>query len=120
MLPVEQEDSNARDNHPLARRMAVIAFLTNNIKIGKLWGSFSVLLSAVETRLGVGRVLSTLGVPLVNLAMAVCAPIVGIIATRYSLRLLMLIGAILSTAGFALFAASSSYRLYLLGYGLFL
>ena len=120
MLTADQDKEGAGGNHPLARRMAVIAFLTNNITIGTLWGSFSVLLSTVETRLGVGRELSTMGVPVVNLAMAVCAPIVGVIATRYSLRLLMLIGAILSTAGFSLLAASSSYPLYLLGYGLFL
>lgn len=120
MLIADQYKDVAGSNHPLARRMAVIAFLTNNITIGTLWGSFSVLLSTVETRLGVGRELSTLGVPVVNLTMAVCAPIVGVIATRYSLRLLMVIGAILSTAGFALLAASSSYPLYLLGYGLLL
>jgi MFS family permease len=120
MLAAGQEVDGAGSNHPLARRMAVIAFLTNNITIGTLWGSFSVLLSAVEMRLGVGRGLSTLSIPVVNLAMAVCAPAVGVIAARYSLRLLMLVGAILSTAGFALLAATSSYPLYLIGYGLFL
>jgi predicted MFS family arabinose efflux permease len=120
MLTTGQDKEGEGSNHPQARRMAVIAFLTNNITIGTLWGSFSVLLSTVETRLGVGRELSTLSIPVVNLAMAVCAPLVGVIATRYSLRLLMLIGAILSTAGFALLAASSSYPLYLLGYGLLL
>jgi MFS family permease len=120
MLTTNQGSDSVGSNHPLARRMAVIAFLTNNITIGTLWGSFSVLLSAVETRLGVGRELSTLSVPLLNLAMALCAPIVGVIATRYSLRLLMLIGAILSTAGFALLATAGSYPLYLLAYGLLL
>jgi MFS family permease len=120
MLTTDQDTEGTGSNHPLAQRMAVIAFLTNNITIGTLWGSFSVLLSTVETRLGVGRELSTLGVPVVSLVMALCAPIVGVIATRYSLRLLMLIGAILSTAGFALLAASSSYPLYLFAYGLLL
>lgn len=120
MLTASDETDGVGRNHPLARRMAVIAFLTNNITIGTIWGSFSVLLSAVETRLGVGRELSTLGVPVVTLVMAVCAPVVGVIAARCSLRLLMLVGAGLSTAGFALFAATSSYPLYLIGYGLFL
>jgi MFS family permease len=120
MLAASQEAEGAGANHPLALRMAVIAFLTNNITIGTLWGSFSVLLSTVETRLGVGRELSTLGIPVVTLAMTACAPVVGVIAARYSLRLLMLVGAILSTAGFALLAATSSYPLYLLSYGLFL
>jgi predicted MFS family arabinose efflux permease len=120
MLTTDQGTEGAGSKHPLARRMAVIAFLTNNITIGTLWGSFSVLLSTVETRLGIGRELSVLSIPVINLAMAVFAPLVGVIATRYSLRLLMLIGAVLSTAGFALLAASSSYPLYLLSYGLLL
>lgn len=120
MVGQEGENSDMGSNHPLAFRMAVIAFVTNNITIGTLWGSFSVLLSSVEMRLGVGRELSTLAVPAMNLAMAVFAPIVGMIAPRYSLRILMLLGATLSTAGFALLAVSKSYPLYLAAYGLFL
>jgi MFS family permease len=120
MLVTDAGAKVAGSNHPLATRMAVIAFLANNIAIGAIWGSFSVLLSAVETRLGVGRELSTLGVPAVSLLMASCAPFVGIIATRYSLRLIMLIGALLLTSGFALLAATRSFPLYLVGYGLLL
>jgi hypothetical protein len=86
-------------NHPLAVRMAVIALLMQNIGIGCMWGSYSVLLSAVEMRLGVTRELSALAVPVVTLATAGCAPIVGMIVTRYSLRMLMLVGAVLSFAG---------------------
>lgn len=120
MAGQEVDNQDAGSNHPLAFRMAVIAFITNNITIGTLWGSFSVLLSSVEMRLGVGRELSTLAVPAMNLAMAIFAPIVGMIAPRFSLRILMLIGATLSTAGFALLAVSKSYPLYLAAYGLFL
>jgi hypothetical protein len=43
MLAASQQAEGAGTNHPLALRMAVIAFLTNNIAIGTLWGSFSVL-----------------------------------------------------------------------------
>ena len=119
MLVTAQEDS-AGANHPLARRMAVIAFLTNNITIGTLWGSFGVLLIAVEKHLGVGRELSTLGVPAATLGLAVCAPFVGVLASRLSLRMLLLAGTILSTTGFILLATTASYALYLIAYGLFL
>jgi predicted MFS family arabinose efflux permease len=120
MLAADQAAVSAARNDPLATRMAVIAFLANNITIGTIWGSFSVLLSSVETRLGVSRELSTLGVPAVSLVMATCAPFVGIIATRISLRLLMLLGAFLLASGFALLAATQSYTLYLIAYGLLL
>ncbi len=107
-------------NHPLALRMAIIAFLTNNITIGALWGSFSVLLTAVEGRLGVNREMSSLSIPAVTLVMAMSAPFVGALAGRYSLKVLMIVGAILSALGFLLLAATASYPLYILAYAAFL
>ena len=110
----------AERNHPLAFRMAAIAFVTQNMTVACIWGAFSVLLTAVETRLGVGRELSTLAVPCVALATAVLAPITGMLASRYSLRLMMLSGAVLSVAGFVVLALADSYPLYLVAYGLLL
>jgi MFS family permease len=120
MSQTEQAESITGSNHPFALRMAAIAFLNQNITVACLWGSFSVLFGAVETRLGVGRELSTLAVPVVNLATAACASIVGVLATRHSLRLLMLVGTILSVAGFSVLALTASYPLYLIAFGLFL
>ncbi len=107
-------------NHPLAFRMATVAFINQNITTGCIWGSFSVLLSAVEARLGVGRELSTLAVPAVNLATAALAPLAGALVVKYSLRSLLLLGAALSVAGFAVLASTHSYPLYLLAFGLLL
>ncbi len=107
-------------NHPLALRMAVIAFLGQNIAIACVFGSFSVLLAPVEARLGITREMSVLAIPLVSLATAAFAPIIGMMASRHSLRLIMLIGALLSVAGFALLALTASYPLYLVAYGLLL
>lgn len=119
MLGADHVESH-EPNHPLAFRMGVIAFLNQNITIACLWGSFSVLLGAVEQRLGVGREMSTLAVPVVSLATALCAPVSGVLAAKYSLRLILLIGTILSTAGFALLAVTTSFPLYLLAFGLLL
>jgi len=110
----------AERNHPLAFRMAAIAFVTQNMTVACIWGAFSVLLTAVEARLGVGRELSTLAVPCVALATAVLAPVTGMLASRYSLRLMMLVGAVLSVAGFVVLALAASYPLYLVAYGLLL
>jgi MFS family permease len=120
MSQTEPAESTTGSNHPLSLRMAAIAFLNQNITVACLWGSFSVLFGAVETRLGVGRELSTLAVPVVNLTTAACASIVGVLATRHSLRLIMLVGTILSVAGFSLLALTASYPLYLIAFGLFL
>jgi MFS family permease len=115
-----QADSSevSGSNHPRARRMAVIAFISFNMTIGCIYGSFSVLLAAVQAHLHVGPTLSSLGIPAVSLSTALCAPFVGELAARYSLRLVMLTGSILLVGGFALLAFASVFPLYLVAYGL--
>ncbi|HYP64008.1 MAG TPA: MFS transporter [Acidocella sp.] len=117
MLQAEDALVGAK-NHQAAVRMAIIAFINTNIVLACIYGTFSVLLSGVESRLGVGLKLATLGIPVVNLAIAICAPGVGVLASRASLRLLMLVGACLGVAGFLLLAVTHSYLFYLLAYGL--
>jgi MFS family permease len=119
MLMQSESETGGR-NHPRAFRMGVIAFLNQGISIACVWGSFSVLLLAVSTRLGVSRELSALAVPAVNLASSALAPVAGALAARYSLRLIMLTGALLGAAGFLLLAFSTNYILYLAAYGLLL
>ena len=114
------EEESGEINHPFANRMAAIALVNQNLAIAGLFGSFSVLLASVEVRLHVGRELSTLAIPAVNLACAICGPIVGVLASRYSLKLIMLIGSILGVAGFAVLGAVANFPAYLLAYGLLL
>jgi MFS family permease len=119
MLQAGQAVSNER-NHPRAKWMALLAFITFNITIACIYGSFSVLLGAVQTRLGVGPTQASLGISVLGLATALCAPIAGSMATRYSLRLVMLTGAVLSLAGYVLLALTASFSLYLVAFALLL
>src|SRR5215472_13857894 len=112
MSAAAEQTGSATRNHPLAPRMAAIAFLHMNITLACIWGAFSVLLTAVEARLGVGREASTMAVPLLNLVTALLAVAVGGLAARVSLRLAMVTGAALSTAGFLLLALTANYPLY--------
>ncbi len=117
MLQADSVDVSG-SNHPQARRMAVIAFISFNITIGCIYGSFSVLLAAVQAHLHVGPTFASLGIPAVSLSTALCAPFVGELAARYSLRLVMLVGSILLVSGFVLLAFAGSFPLYLVAYGL--
>jgi len=119
MLYAAPDLPNAR-NHKRAIPMAVIAFINYNLAIACMWGSFSVLLGPVEHRLGISRELSTIAAPAINLATAICAPLAGVLTTRYSLRLVMLAGSLLTVAGYATLALTNSYPLYLLAFGLLL
>lgn len=120
MVAIGSGTDSGERNHPLAVRMAIIAGISHNIIIGLLFGSFGVLMTSVEGRLGVSRELSSLGVPLVSVSHALLAPFVGALAARYSLRWLFLAGALCSVAGYTLLATTHSYPLYLAAYGLFL
>jgi MFS family permease len=105
---------------PLALRMAVIAFLNQNITYGCLWGSFSVLLDANEAHLKIGPALATMAVPAATLLSALCAPVVGFLVGRTSLRLLLLTGALMNVIGYGLLATTASFVAYLIAFGLFL
>jgi MFS family permease len=115
---MQSADGKTGVNHPLAVRMAIIAFLCQSITFACMWGAFGVLLAPVEARLSVGRDLSSLAVPLVSIGSALLAPVVGILAGKISLRVLMMIGAVMSIAGYLLLALSHSIAMYLVAYGL--
>lgn len=104
-------------NHPLASRMAGIAFLSQNVAMGCMWGSFGVLLTTVESKMGVSRELGSLGGPLVTVAVALLAPLVGAWATKMSLRTMMIVGTVLATLGYAMLALTSSIMFNWIAYG---
>lgn len=120
MIQADAAMPEGAPNHPLAIRMGVIAGLSHNIIIGLIMGHFSVMLASAEQRLGIGGEQAALGMPLVLLGSSVSAPLVGVLLGKYSLRWIMVLGAVLTACGFALLGLTASFPLYLLAYGLFL
>lgn len=108
--------SQSGSNHRLALRMGVIAGVNHNVVIGCLMGSFSVMLASVEERMGVTREMSSSVGALVIFGSAIIASIVGPMMARYSLRILMAIGALLSLAGYLTLALTNSYLVYVGSY----
>jgi cyanate permease len=107
-------------NHPLAVRMGVIAALSFNILIGSIFGTAGVLLRPMQERLHVTAEMSSAGVPLVMVGSAVLASVAGVLAGRYSLRVLMAASAVVSACAWLILAFSTSYVLYIVAYGLLL
>lgn len=99
--------------------MGVIAGVSHNVVIGTIMGSFSVLLASVQQRLGVSAEEAAAGIPLVLVGSSILSPFVGVLIARLSLRLLMMVGALMTVAGHFLLAFTNSYALYLVAYGLF-
>lgn len=120
MAPDADAAVHEAPNHPLARRMGVIAGISHNLVIGTIMGAFSIMLAPAEQRLGVSAEAAAAGIPLVLVGSSLLAPFVGVLVARFSLRLLMLLGALLGAAGFAMLALTHSYALYLAAYALLL
>ena len=98
--------------------MGVIAGVSHNVVIGTVMGSFGLMLASVEQRLGVNAEEAAVGIPLVLVGSSILAPFVGVLIARFSLRLLLLLGGLLTVGGYFVLATTNSYAFYLIAYGL--
>ena len=97
--------------------MAIVAALAHNLIIGAIFGTFSVMLASVVERLHVSTEAAAVGIPVTVIGSSILASVAGVLIARYSLRLMILIGALLTAGAFVLLAYSSSYLVYILAYG---
>ena len=100
--------------------MGAIAWLSHNAIIGSIFGTAGVLLIPLQERLHVSRGLVSVGVPMVMVGSAVFASVAGVLATRYSLRLLMAVSGLAVALAWLILAFADTYWPFLLAYGLFL
>lgn len=77
-------------------------FLAQNFAIGITFGGYSPLLQALEERFDASRGMAAAGLSMVSLALGLMAPIIGSMLHKYSVRNIMMFGAALMAAGFAL------------------
>ena len=95
-------EASEAPNHPLAIRMGVIAALSHNVLIGSIFGTAGVLLKPMQERMQVTPEMSSAGVPLVIVGSAILASVAGVLAARFSLRLLMAASAAASACAWLL------------------
>jgi MFS family permease len=100
--------------------MGLVAFLAHNVFIGTIFGTSGVFLRPIAEHLGVTLELASVGMPMVMIGSAVLSSLAGVLAARYSLKLLLFVSAFACSAGWALLGFTSSYAVYLLVYGLLL
>jgi MFS family permease len=94
------------------------AALAQNVMTGFVFGAFGTFVIGIEADYHVDRGTSTLPIPLVLLALALLAPIIGARLQRWSLRTIMVSGAVLMSLGFAGIAWASSMLQLMLVFGL--
>jgi MFS family permease len=117
-LLVPGRSPTVTDNRRVARRMLWRAALAQNVMTGFVFGAFGTFVMGIEADYHVDRATSTLPIPLVLLALAVLAPIIGARLQRWSLRTIMLSGAVLMSLGFAGIAWAGSMLQLMLVFGL--
>lgn len=90
----------ANCDHKVARRMAAIAAISQNLATGLLFGSFGTMLFALEERFHADRSQSSATISFAVVSLSLTAAWLGSRIGKQSLRGLMLLGAVLSSVGF--------------------
>ena len=92
-----------------ARRTIVACFLSQNLAMGLAFGSFGPLLAANQAHLGVSRAATAFGMSLITLTLGLLSPIAGRVLEHFRIRDAMIVGALLSAAGYLLLAVTDDY-----------
>lgn len=101
-----------------ARLMVARAFLAQNVAVGCAFGGFGVSVLPLQEKFGASRGATALALSLCVLVLGLVSPLVGTLIGRIGLRLTMILGALLSGAGYALLAVAPSMPVVLLAYAL--
>ncbi|WP_311269578.1 MFS transporter [Sphingobium sp. WCS2017Hpa-17] len=86
----------------LGPRMVIFAALLMNMSIGLTYGALGALMLAMETRFAATRSEVSLTIAFVVLTNSIVAPFVSTLARRFSLRAMMISGALLGGIGYLL------------------
>lgn len=102
----------------LGPRMVLIAMLAMNVATGLTFGSFGALVLPIAERFGAAKSIVSLDIALVILSHGLIAPFTQALVARFSIRWVMVAGALLSALGYGVLAAADSSLQMLLIFGL--
>jgi MFS family permease len=94
-------------------KMLAVAFLAQNCALGVNFGAYGTLVQAIQTQFATSRALASSGTAAMVLVMGLTSPVVGNLMQRFSLRALMMTGASLCAAGYALLTRVHDIRILL-------
>jgi cyanate permease len=100
------------------RWMVLVAFMSVNVGIGLCYGTFGTLVLHLERAFRVDRASVSLALSLVALAHGLLGPVIARLIRLYSIRAVMVTGAVMAALGFLLLTVSSGIWALLAIYGL--
>ena len=116
MALAASEGDSSQPNDPKAIWMALIGLITFNVIVGSIFGSPGVLLKPMAARLGASIEMVSAGSLAVIVSSAIFAPMIGSLAARMSLRVLLICAALMLSAHWFLMAFTQSYAVYIGSY----
>jgi len=102
----------------LRRSMLLRAFVAQNCAVGCAYGGFGVSILPLQDRFDANRATVSAGLSLVVLTTALTGPLVASLARRFGLRSIMVAGALLCCAGYALLSVAWDMAIVLAAYAL--
>lgn len=97
--------------------MLAIAFLLQNMAMATTYGVYGLLLDPLSSAFNSAHFATALGVSLISLMMGLCAPAIGLLLDRWSVRGTVVIGCLLAATGFILASVANSLTLFLFAFG---
>ena len=97
--------------------MLAIAFVLQNVAMATTYGAYGLLLDPLGHAFNSTHSATSLGVSLISLMMGLCAPAIGLLLDRWSVRGTVIIGCLLAAAGFILAAVAGSLIFFLFAFG---
>ncbi len=99
------------------RSILLLAALAQNVSIGFTFGTYGVLLMGVGEEFGASRSSLGAGLALITLVMGLLSPAVGVAMGRFSIRSIMMLGALCMALGLVGASLASSVGIFLAGFG---
>lgn len=107
-MPVEAAAPAGGRRRHRAWLMLLIAFLAQNTALGVNFAIYGTALKEIQDHYDSGRALAASGLAVMTLVMGLASPLVGGLVVRFSLRHVMIVGAVLNLIGFVLLSAAPS------------
>ena len=93
--------------------MVAVAFLAQNVGVSMGFGAYGAMVGAIEQQFHTSRALASSGLSAMAVMIGLCAPAVGSLIARWGTRQVMLAGAGLCVAGYAVLTQVSDIRVLL-------
>ncbi|MBK7251341.1 MAG: MFS transporter [Gammaproteobacteria bacterium] len=110
------------DLAPSARRgraaaMLLTGFVTQNLAVGTTFGAYGLIVDALSREFHASHSLVALGMGMIALCLGLLAPLAGTLLDRWSVRSVMMLGAVFAAVGFLAASQAQSIGVFLFCFG---